>query len=123
MWTMRDPSAFYSLIAQIQPLLLLALVVELRQGQRSRRWMYRRTSGRGTAARVVVVLIAAGGMLYIGYVELACIVLTASADAPFTAEMDVGLLVGLTVPVGALLLLTGAALIFELFGEESANAV
>ena len=41
MWTMRDPSAFYSLIAQIQPLLLLALVVELRQGPRSRRWLNR----------------------------------------------------------------------------------
>jgi hypothetical protein len=123
MWTMRDPSAFYPLIAQIQPLLLLALVVELRQGQRSRRWMNRRTSTRGTVVRIVIAVIAGCGMLYLGLVEFFCIAMTASSDQPFSAEMDAGLFATLTMPVGALLLLTGTALISEMFGEESANAV
>ena len=118
MWSMRDPSAFYSLIAQIQPLLLLALVVELRQGQRSHRWMNRRTSGRGLAARVVVGALAALGMLYIGYVEFLCIAMTGSSDDPTSSEMDGRPFAFVTVPVGALLLLSRFALVMELFAEE-----
>jgi hypothetical protein len=100
---------------------LLALVVELRQGQRSRRWMNRRASGRGIAVRVVVAIVAAFGMLYIGIVEFYCIAMTGSSD-DFSAEMDGRLFAFVTVPIAALLLLTGFALVMELFAERVSAA-
>ncbi len=104
----------------MQPLLLLTLVVELRQGQRTRRWINGRTDTRRVIGRVIVAVVAACGIIYVGYVEFLCIALTGASDADVSAEMDWATFFGLTTPVAALLLLTGWALIAELLGGSEA---
>jgi hypothetical protein len=123
MWTMRDPAAFFSLIAQVQPLLLLALVVELRAGKLMRRWFSQESSScLGWATRVVVSLMALFGIIYFGIVEFACIAATAAEVDPASAVMNWRDFTFLTAPVGGLLLLTGLALMLELLiGEKPAK--
>ena len=51
--------------------------------------MIRDTTGSGIVARVVAA-IAAGGMVYLGFVEFFCIAMTGASDDAISAEMDGG---------------------------------
>ena len=108
-------------LLRVQPLLLLTLVVELRQGQRTRRCINGPTPRAASIGRVIVGVVAACGIIYVGYVEFLCIALTGAADADVSAEMDWATYSASTTPVAALLLLTGWALIAELLGGSQAG--